>query len=146
MRQKLFFSIAVLLLWGVSLRAQNCDKIMLPYFGYDELRLQSYPDEKLAERCAYAHLSFTVADTLPQGAAVHDISEVLDKFTGEAIPQDIVINLDELSYFQYDFQRFRGLHYQQTVYFRTPGSEHPYLVLRSFRENDALFNKWLRDK
>lgn len=134
----------VFLLSAMALKAQDCHKIMLPYFGYDENQMYSYPEEKLAYRCAFSRFSFYEADQVPEGAAVHDISEVTDRFTGEALSQQVSIDINVLSYYQYNFAQFRGLHYQQTVCFRTPGSAHPYLVLRSFRDTEALLYEWNR--
>lgn len=117
-----------------TLSAQNCEAIVLPFLDNDASRLVDYPAEKLAWRCAFSRHSFSLADTVPAAAPLHDISEVTDRFTGNPFPSDLAVNLDELSYYRYDFNRFQGLHPDLPVYFRTPASDRPYLVLVPIRE------------
>lgn len=137
------FLLFVMLAMGFSMSyAQDCEVIMLPYFGNNVQKLQSYPAEKLAIRCAFARFSFTVADELGDEAYLYDISEVKNRFSGENLPADYKVNLDSLSYYGYNFDWFQGQHPYQTVYFRTPGSEHRYLVLRSMTATSQLVYEW----
>lgn len=112
-----------------SLSAQDCNAIVLPLVNNDVQRLHQYPSDKLAYRCAFSQCSFEVADVLDETAPLHDISEVKDVFTGEYLASDVQIDLNLLSYYRYDFNRFQVLHADEPVYFRTAGSEHSYLVL-----------------
>lgn len=119
-----------------SAGAQNCDAIMLPYFGGDADRMAEYPAEKLDWRCRYARNAFYVSDTVPMFANVYSIADVKDIVTGENLPENFVVDLTTLSYYGYTFQQLQ-LQYKDTheeLCFRTPGSEHPYLVLRSLYE------------
>lgn len=126
--------VLVMIIAPGSALAQDCDAIVLPFLNNDVQRLNQYPAHKMAYRCAFSQFSFEVADDVASGAPLHEISEVVDRFTGSNIPSDIKIDLNTLSYYQYDFNRFQGLHAEGPIYFHTPSSEHPYLVLVSFRE------------
>lgn len=112
-----------------SLSAQDCNAIVLPLVNNDVQRLNQYPSDKLAYRCAFSQCSFEVADVLDETAPLHEISEVKDIFTGEFLSPSVQIDLNVLSYYRYDFNRFQVIHADEPVYFRTAGSDHPYLVL-----------------
>ena len=114
---------------GGTLFAQDCNVIVLPLVNNDVQRLNQYPSDKLAYRCAFSQCSFEVADELDENAPLHEISEVVDVFTGEHLSDDMDIDLNVLSYYRYDFSRFQVMHADEPVYFRTAGSAHPYLVL-----------------
>ena len=146
MKIKLFLVSVLLVAVGMgTLCAQDCEQLLLPFFGNNLQTLQNYPQEKLAYRCAEAYFSFYVTDELDENAPVHDISEVVNRFTGEHLSEDFSVDLEVLSYYGYDFHRFRGLHPQASVYFRTQGSDHAYLVLRSFNEVESLMADWKKE-
>lgn len=122
---------------GVSgLKAQDCRAIVLPMFNGDEARLDSYPVEKLEWHCKYARNAFYVSDTVPAGAVVMSITEVRNRQTGEYMTNETSIDLESLSYYAYTFrdQQYRYPKGNVTICFTTPGSEHPYLVMRSIDE------------
>ncbi len=116
-----------------SLSAQDCDAIVLPKFKNDLQRFNQYPADKVLYYCAFSQFSFEVSDTLQAGVPVHDINEVRDLFTGEPMDRDVQIDLNVLSYYRYDFNRFQSIHAEGPIYFRTAGSEHSYLVLVPMR-------------
>lgn len=142
MKTKHLYLTIALLSFASFLRAQDCEAIMLPYFNNDIQRLRAYPEPKLAVRCAMARLSFDVADSLPANAPLHSITEVHNRFTDEPLSESFVVDLNTLSYHGFNFDHFRGLHPDQTVYFSTPASDHPYLILRSFNDAAALAYEW----
>lgn len=127
---------AALMLAAMSMKAQDCNTFMLPYFQGDADRLAEYPAEKLDWRCRYAHNAFYESDVVPEGAVLMSIAEVTDKTTGEKLTADFQVDLSTLCYYGYDFQLFQ-LRYRKgdvTICFSTPASKHPYLVLRSLDE------------
>ena len=135
--------IAVLMMAATALKAQNCEALMLPYFNNDRETMEQYindvPD-KFAWRCAYAQSAFYEADILPAGARRHSLAEVKDRFTGVALTADLVVDLNTLSYYGYTFQELQ-LQYPtgaQVIYFETPSSKHPFLVLRSIDQMHEL--------
>lgn len=133
--RKIRWYLLALFVCGVGpLSAQDCDAIVLPKVNNDVQRLHAYPADKIAYYCTFSQSSFEVADAVAPNAPVHEISEVVDRFTGNPIPNEVHIDLNTLSYYQYDFNRFQGMHAGQTIYFHTPSSEHPYLVLVSYME------------
>ncbi len=120
--------------------AQNCDVIMLPYFGGDADRMAEYPAEKLDWRCRYARAAFYESDTVPSFAHVYSIADVTNKATGENLTEAFIVDLSTLSYYGYNFNDLQ-LQYKsprETLCFRTPSSAHPYLVLRSITDMFTL--------
>lgn len=125
--------------------AQNCEAILLPKFGNDTARMMQYPEGKRFYFCAYSQASFYESDTVPVGADVFSISAVQNVFTGENLPQNYVVDLYDLSYYAYNFKYFQLQypHGDKTLCFSTPGSAHPYLVLRSIEEATAIATEQL---
>lgn len=129
-----------MLLAFAGANAQNCEAIMLPYFGGDADRMAEYPAEKLDWRCRYARNAFYESDTVPLFAYVYSIAEVQNLTTGEKLTEDFVVDLSTLSYYAYNFNQLQ-LQYKSpkvTICFRTPASAHPYLVLRSITDMFTL--------
>ncbi len=112
--------------------AQDCECILLPKFNNDYLSLVSYPTSKLDYFCRFSSNSLFVTDEVPRDATVYDITVLKDVMTGQNVPANFRVNLDSLSVFAYDFARYRVVNDPESVYFRTPGSEHSYLGLRSY--------------
>ena len=137
--KRLILAAALLTVGVTGLWAQDaldCNTIVLAYFNGDANRLANYPDGKIEWCCQYARNAFYVSDTVPAGAEVKSISEVVNRQTGEHFAPDANINLSMLNYYAYSFHDFQ-LSYRETtvtICFSTPGSEHPYLVLRSIDE------------
>ena len=78
--------IAALLMAVAGVKAQDCEALVLPYFGNDATRMARYKAEaphKFEWRCAVARFAFYESDTVPSGADVFQITEVKDKFTGK---------------------------------------------------------------
>ncbi len=116
--------------------AQNCEAIMLPFFGGNEQRMYEYPAPKFEWRCKYSQNAFYVTDQVPEDAVLRSLTEITDNSTGKKLTEDFVVDLDYLSYYQYSFQDMQ-CHYPKTnitICFPTPKSEHRYLVLRSLDE------------
>lgn len=129
-------TIAFCLMAICGLRAQNCEAIMLPYFHGNELDMANYPAPKLQWRCQYSQNAFYVCDKAPEDAELHSLTELYDKMTGVKLTEDFVVDLNTLSYYQYNFHDLQMLYAKGnvTIYFATPKSEHRYLVLRSLDE------------
>ena len=144
MNKKTFFAFALslLLLPVLSVAQQDyCRDIVLPMLDNDESRLAAYPDSKLNYDCLFSCNGFYESDTIPAGAAVYDISDVVSKFDGSHLQQDMVVDINKLSYYAYNFHDFRYRHYEVPVCFRTPSSNHPFLVLRTYIETLRLTNE-----
>ena len=124
---------AMLVTAFIGAKAQDCNAIVLPFFGNDTARMEAYPQMKKDFRCFFSKESFYESDTVPTGADVYGIDEVADVFSGEHLPADYVVNLNTLSYYRYTFKQFQLLYPDagKVLCFSTPSSAHPYLVLRS---------------
>lgn len=140
--------IAALFMAAFGVYAQDCEAIMLPYFKGNVEKMNNYRNlapEKFEYRCAYSCAAFIESDTIPAGLAVYNISEVRSISTGESLPENFVVDLNTLSYYAYNFGAFQGRNnsVEEMVCFRTPGSAHPYLVLRSVHDMGVIANKVL---
>ena len=135
----------------VGLKAQDCEALLLPYFNNNRASMEYYQREapqKFEWRCAYARAAFYEADKVPEGADVFQISEVKNKFTGSRLPSNYVVDLNSLSYYAYNFYDFQ-LRYptgDKTLCFATPGSTHPYLVLRSLSDMLSVTNQMIDNR
>lgn len=128
--------IAALLMAYSGLKAQDCDAVMLAYFKNDRVQMEDYKElapQKFEWRCRFARAAFYESDTVPAGVDVYRISEVKNVFTGKHLPENYVVDLNTLIYYAYDFRSFQVRYPtgDYVVCFSTPGSRHPYLVLRS---------------
>ena len=145
MKKIVFFVFAAVLpMFWLSLSAQEpftCRDVVLPMVGGSVERVDQYPVEKLEWHCQFSRNSMYVSDTMPADAVVYDISEVKDLATGKVLPADYVVNLDRMSFYAFSFNDFRHRHYHSQIYFRTPASEHPYLVLRTYDEALRMTNR-----
>lgn len=138
MKRIVFLALLTAALTG--LRAQNCEAIVLPLFNGDKAVLASCPAEKIDYHCRYSRNAFYVSDTVPEWAEMKSLTELRNKMTGETLTNDFVVDLETLSYYAYNFIDLQ-CQYRETdvvICFRTPKSEHPYLVLRSLKEIYAL--------
>ena len=136
----------VALLFAVNAGAQNCESIVLPFFGNDTARMANYPTDKLMFRCFYSQASFYESDTIPAGVEVFNISDVHEAYGTGTLPQNYVVDLTTLSYYAYNFRSFqlRYPHGNMAVCFATPSSTHPYLVLRSLDDANAMAERMLQ--
>lgn len=117
-----------------TVSAQDCRAILLPYFNNDEARLNQYPADKQEVRCLYSTLQFDVADEVPIEAVELPITAVVDRFSDASLPSDFIVDLTTLSYYRYNFNHFQGVYPDQEIYFSTPASAHPYLVLHKLSD------------
>lgn len=136
--KKIAMLIAIFIM-AIGAKAQDCEAIMLPYFKGNVERMEQYRDNaypKFMARCAYAHAAFYESDTIPEGVELFSIAEVREVATGNPLPESFVIDLNTLSYYAYSFSVFqvRNNSIFDGACFSTPGSSHPYLVLRSMNE------------
>ncbi len=136
MKRIVIFAALMLAMGAGGLKAQDCRALVLPFFNGDEESMNRYPAEKLEWRCQYARNAFYVSDTVPQGAEVKSIAVVRNRQTGEYMAKDIRIDLGTLSYYAYTFSDLQQQYSKGnvTICFSTPGSDHPYLVMRSIDE------------
>lgn len=147
--KKLVFFVAVMLA-AMGVKAQDCEAIMLPYFKGDMAKLTQYKQgapEKYKYRCVFAQSAFYESDTVPAGAEVLSITQVVEWATGNTLPSDIVIDLNTFSFYAYSFAQIqvRNNSVMEQTCFSTPNSTHPYLVLRSANEMSIIANKYLED-
>lgn len=129
-----------MVLCTMGARAQDCETIMLPYFGGNVDAMYSYPQEKFEQRCNFARAAFYVSDTVPAGAEVYPITEVTLIADGKNLAADFVVDLSTLSFYAYSFRDIQ-LRYPRgnvTIAFSTPASVHQYLILRSIDDMYAI--------
>lgn len=132
--KKIIAVAAMLMVFG-GLKAQDCDAIMLPFFKGDMQRMEEYKavaPEKFEYRCMISQSMMDVSDTIPQGALTFNINELTDILTGEKLPADFVVDINTISYYQYNFHEFLAQlpsHREGMVCFSAPASEHPYLII-----------------
>lgn len=132
--KKIIAVAAMLMVFG-GLKAQDCDAIMLPFFKGDMQRMEEYKavaPEKFEYRCMISQSMMDVSDTIPQGALTFNINELTDILTGEKLPADFVVDINTISYYQYNFREFLAQlpsHREGMVCFSAPASEHPYLII-----------------
>ena len=133
----------LLLMAGLGLKAQNCTALILPYFGNDQSKLAMCPADKQEYYCTIARAACYESDTIPTGAEVFNIEEVTANSGSEPLTRNMVVDLNTLSYYGYNFVNYQ-LRYRNsnlTVCFATPSSTHPYLVLRSYGEMMDMANE-----
>ena len=139
MKRTIILSVLCMMAFG-GLRAQNCEAIMLPFFGGNEKLMQECPAPKLEWRCKYSQNAFYVSDQVPEGAVLRSLTELTDKSTGKRLTEDFVVDLETLSYYAYNFLDLQCEYTgdKTVICFPTPKSEHPYLVLRSTHDTFTL--------
>ena len=120
---------SVLGAWG-NVQAQGCLDLLEPYFKFNNTNPEDYPQEKLEWRCRYVRAAFYMTNTIPENVPLYEISEVTDVFTGSHMSENEVIDIETLSYYQYDFARFQHMNDKVTVYFRLRHGKYKYLALR----------------
>lgn len=145
---KRFVFLAALFIWAMSVKAQSCETIMLPYFNGDVDAMNSYPEEKFEWRCAFGRAAFYVSDAIPAGAEVYSITAVAGKTDGQHLAENYQVDLTTLSYYAYNFKELQQQYpnVNVTICFTTPASEHPYLVLRSLEEMFAIADSVANNK
>lgn len=133
--------LAVMVLSSViGLKAQDCQAIVLPYYKNNAEWMATVPEDKIVFRCLYSQMAFYESDVVPEGVDVYNISQVREQYGTAHLPQNYVVDLTTLSYYAYNFRDFQMLYPTggTTICFATPSSTHPYLVLRSLDETNAL--------
>ena len=136
MKKGVLLGILLMITALTSLHAQmrDCRQIVLPHTGYNQNILNNMPEEKIQWYCRYSANSFFVADTIPVGATVFNISDLVSVQTGNNVDQTFVVDLENLSYYAYNFWDFQVPSGNVTIYFRTPSSAHPYLGVYSVQD------------
>ena len=138
----------LLLAFAGIARAQDCNALVSPYFRGDTQRMANYPADKFQWRCCHARAAFYESDTMPATADLFSISEVQNIGTGAHLSSEYVVDLNTLSYYAYNFIDFQQRYPRgnKTLCFATPASAHPYLVLRSMEEMNALAERWFEQQ
>ncbi len=138
MKKYVFLLLASLACSCGLLRAQDCRAIVAPHFNNNLEVVDEIPYGKLFSLCAFSRHSFFVTDEVPAGATVYNISQVKVNTSQNYLPESFVVDLNTLSFYAYNFNEFQKTPWGMTVYFRTPGSTHSYLGLRSYTEAMTL--------
>lgn len=154
--KKIFVIMIALMAWLVPSQAQTQKKeqfiptnsqiqaVLLPMFGNSKHKLQNYPRDKQLLRYYFSYYSFYVTDEEPaEGIPVYDLSELHDYMTGGNCSNDLAVDPATFSFYRYDFGRLRAMHPGSQIAFRTPGSSHAYVILRTYGEADGLANATL---
>jgi len=134
--KKILAMVMFALLLGVvsQLKAQDCNALVLPHVGYNQTMLDEMPAVKIAWYCAFSRNSFFFTNEVPEGAAVYNISDVVNDRTKEHLPVNYVVDVNVMSFYAYNFDHFQSLHFNQKVYFRIGNSDYHYLGLYSYTE------------
>lgn len=139
MKKTLFLALfAILLGLSSQVSAQDCEALVLPHVGYNADAFSQMPQAKVDWYCLFSRNSFAEIDEVPDGVQLHNLSEVINYRTGDALPNDYAVDLNVLSYYAYNFNEIRAAASHGRVYFSTPGSAHRYLMLRTFDETFSL--------
>lgn len=135
MKKVLIFAMTCLAMgfWG-HLNAQDCRELLSAYFTANNIDPDDYPMEKMEWRCRYSHNAFYLTDKIPNDAIIHDITELSHVVTGEHPKKDFVVDLNQLSYYDYDFLQFQHQNYEHTIYFRLHKGPKRYLAVRKLSE------------
>lgn|SRR5574344_289812 len=125
---------ALLLGTASQMKAQDCNALVLPHVAYNQDMLNEMPAAKIAWYCSFSRNSFFFTNEVPAGAAVYNISDVVDVRTHAHLPANYVVDVNVMSYYAYNFNDFQSLHFNQKVYFRIGNSDYHYLGLYSYTE------------
>lgn len=141
--KKAIFTAVMLILVGIgtTVQAQNCYKIVEPYFDLNNVNPADYPAEKFEWRCHFSYSCFYLTDSLPQGAVVFSITQLVDVNTKEALPDHFVPNLEVFSFWAYPFAEFQIQAQNQTIYFDTHNSTNRYLAVRTWDETQRYLEE-----
>ena len=135
--KKILIITAIIFMVGLlnPAKAQDCEAIVGPYLTIRGLDPQSYPIEKQEYFCQVSRNTFYLVDEVPEGAPVYNIREVTNRLTGKKVSRDFVVDLNTLSFWEYDFMNFQVSHPYVTIYYRL-GSNNTaqYLDVRNYGE------------
>ncbi|MBQ6068936.1 MAG: hypothetical protein IJK84_05480 [Bacteroidales bacterium] len=127
--------------WANESKAQDCRSIVRPMYILEGMDSTTYPVEKEEIYCIISHNAFFITQEVPEGAIVNDIGDLTDLITGQKLPKDYVADLNTISYYRYNFDKFRGKDFKQTVYFRMgKKGDIKYLGVRSYPEAMARWS------
>lgn len=135
--RKIVFTVLVVfaLGWTNLSQAQDCSAIVRPMCILRGIDTNTYPIEKLDYFCRISQHAFFITKEVPSDAVVHNISELTNTITGEKVPQSFVADLNTISFWGYNFEKFRPKDYRQPIYFRMGrGSNVQYLAVRTYKE------------
>lgn len=114
--------------------SQDCRAIVMPKYGNNEDAFNRVPEGKVEVFCNYSQAMFYETDSLPKDAYVYSISELVSRLDGQHIDKGFVVDLNTLSYYEYNFSDFQVKHFYSHIYFSTPASAHKYLGVRTMEE------------
>lgn len=138
--KKIIFTVIVLFAigWTNMGRAQDCRAIVRPFYIQMQIDSTTYPAEKEAYFCHISQNMFFITEQVPSGSTVYNLSELTNTLTNQKVDQNYEIDLNTLSYWGYDFYRFRPQGKGEIVYFRLgKRSDHRYLAMRPYQEAQA---------
>lgn len=136
MKKVLIITAAIFMLGLLNpVKAQDCEAIVGPYLTIRGLDRESYPIEKFEYFCQVSRNAFYLVNEVPEGAPVYNIRELTNNLTGKHISRDFVVNLNTLSFWEYNFMHFQVSHPYVTIYYRLgPNNTAQYLAVRYYGE------------
>ena len=136
MKKIILTALVVLALgWADRVQAQDCNAIVRPLCILRDIDTNTYPAEKLQIFCHYSQCAFFITQQLPERAVVNDISVLTNTITGEKVSRNFVADLNTISFWGYDFDKFRPHGWEGPIYFRMGrGSTTQYLGVRTYSE------------
>ena len=134
--KRIFLLAAASILLGIwsNLNAQNCNEIVRPYFLFSGVDSNAYPEGKREWRCHYSQNAFYLTDQIPSNAHVYDFTELTSLVTKQHPSSDYVVDLEHLSYWEFDFDKFQNQHFENDIYFRIKNGPKKYLAVRDINE------------
>lgn len=136
MKKLALFFVAAFAACAVS--AQDCERIVMPKYGNDAYSFSNVPLSKVDFHCRWSRNCFYVVDEIPAESKVYDIEQLVSFITGQHLTKNFVVDLDELSFYEYDFSNYQETMAGNTVFFYTPKSSHKYLALRSYQDVSTI--------
>lgn len=135
--KKIIFTVLVVVAfgWANNVDAQDCSAIVRPLCIQRDIDTNTYPAEKLQIFCHYSQCAFFITTNVPDEAVVNDISVLTNTITGEKVSRNFVADLNTISYWGYNFDKFRPKGMEKPIYFRMRrGNTTQYLGVRTLTE------------
>ena len=133
MKKILFAAIAIVMLTlQTRVMGQDCDAIVAPFLQQRGFSADTYPADKFEYRCHFSQNTFYFCDQVPSNAQVFDLNELTDLTSDQKVESNMLIDLNTLSYYRYNWSTFQARDNMHHIYFRLGfRNGHRYLALRT---------------
>lgn len=136
----MFALLAVSVLAGGTIKAQNCDDVVLARYSYRADILDLIDPIKYENVCIESKAAFFFPEVLPADAVVIDVTSLTDLKTGLHVSSDYNPTESNLNYFRFDYRekQFALNDMNRDIYIRLYAGEHEYLGVRSLNAQHSL--------